>query len=204
MMKRHHAIICCSSTARLVFKQLCHLPRPGCAGVGAGHVSAVSCVAFARRGGGFVATGGADKLLKVRPGAVCGFMLTLPRHRRWCRQRGAAGARRPEQTLAPSCCQWRPSHPILQLLCHAAADTSRGPPPHFHPPTHHCATHASQLTEPSPPPHACFPQHGAHPHPPTHDPCRCGIPQAWTRRQISRPKCGSPLLWRHTTRISML
>jgi hypothetical protein len=38
------------------------------AGVGAGHVSAVSCVAFARRGGGFVASGGADKLLKVRWG----------------------------------------------------------------------------------------------------------------------------------------
>lgn len=36
------------------------------AGVGAGHVSSVSCVAFARRGGKFLASGGADKLLKAR------------------------------------------------------------------------------------------------------------------------------------------
>lgn len=40
------------------------------AGVGAGHVSSVSCVAFARRGGKFLASGGADKLLKVRHNKV--------------------------------------------------------------------------------------------------------------------------------------
>lgn len=45
--------------------RLWSLPAARCIGVGAGHVSAVSCVAFARRGGGFVATGGTDKLLKV-------------------------------------------------------------------------------------------------------------------------------------------
>ncbi|PSC70582.1 transducin beta 3 isoform B [Micractinium conductrix] len=45
--------------------RLWSLPAARCVGVGAGHVSAVSCVAFARRGGNFVATGGADKLLKV-------------------------------------------------------------------------------------------------------------------------------------------
>ncbi|PRW60889.1 transducin beta 3 isoform A [Chlorella sorokiniana] len=41
------------------------LPAARCVGVGAGHVSSVSCVAFARRGGKFLASGGADKLLKV-------------------------------------------------------------------------------------------------------------------------------------------
>ena len=45
--------------------RLWSLPAGSCVGVGAGHVSAVSCVAFARRGGGFVASGGTDKLLKV-------------------------------------------------------------------------------------------------------------------------------------------
>ena len=41
------------------------LVNSGCIAVGTGHVGAVSAVAFARRGGGFLVSGGADKLLKV-------------------------------------------------------------------------------------------------------------------------------------------
>jgi U3 small nucleolar RNA-associated protein 13 len=40
-------------------------PEGRCVGVGAGHVAAVGAVAFSRRGGGFLVSGGADKLLKV-------------------------------------------------------------------------------------------------------------------------------------------
>ena len=57
---------------------LAYCPVP--AGLGEGHVGAVGAVAFARRGGGFLVTGGADKLLKVgRPSrAVLSFSLCLP------------------------------------------------------------------------------------------------------------------------------
>jgi hypothetical protein len=54
--------------------RLWSLPAGRCVAVGAGHVSAVGCVAFARRGGGFVATGGTDKLLKVRGRRVGGWV----------------------------------------------------------------------------------------------------------------------------------
>jgi len=39
--------------------------RGKCLAVGTGHVSAVSAIAFARRSGNFIVTGGSDKLLKV-------------------------------------------------------------------------------------------------------------------------------------------
>ncbi|GAB4820492.1 hypothetical protein N2152v2_007538 [Parachlorella kessleri] len=41
------------------------VPQGSCIGLGEGHVGAVGAVAFARRGGSFLVTGGADKLLKV-------------------------------------------------------------------------------------------------------------------------------------------
>lgn len=43
----------------------CPFPDGRCIGVGTGHVGAVSAVAFARKGGGFLVSGGADKLLKI-------------------------------------------------------------------------------------------------------------------------------------------
>ena len=37
-----------------------------CVAAGAGHAGAVAALAFARRGGGFLVSGGADRLLKAR------------------------------------------------------------------------------------------------------------------------------------------
>lgn len=37
-----------------------------CLAAGAGHAGAVAALAFARRGGGFIISGGADRLLKAR------------------------------------------------------------------------------------------------------------------------------------------
>jgi hypothetical protein len=61
----------CSFTAQLQSRQHLYL----FAGVGEGHIAAVSAVAFSCRGPSFMVSGGADKLLKVIPDNLCQMML---------------------------------------------------------------------------------------------------------------------------------
>ncbi len=170
------------------------------AGVGEGHVGAVGAVAFARRSGSFLVTGGADKLLKV--GGWAGGWVPLPR------------------SMWPALPFMQPG---LQRIDCLRSAMDPGPPPHaipsaIHSPTLEGESHSAWRRS-----IRYFATLGAQPPAqgsPTSRPpgpekprgrrgtcdcaCRCGMPPASTLLPRRPPSSRSQQPWRPTTRTSML